>query len=491
MSTTSRPRTGSRSGTRNYTCSACGHVATQWFGRCPSCDSWSSAVAPGADDVPAVTSLGAARSTPARFSTGIQEVDRVLGGGFVPGETLLLAGEPGIGKSTLVLQLLDGIAGAGGRTLLIAGEESVDQVALRGARLAVAGDRLRVAALDSVPAVLSAWAAEQPHVVVVDSVQTLQDPRLDQPAGSLVQVREGALRLARHAKATGTVVILVGHVTKDGVVAGPKTLEHAVDAVVTLEGDRSGALRLLRVSKNRFGSCEETGVFVMGGRGLDAVADPSALLLEDRRPGVTGSVVFPSLEGSRCVLVEVQALVTPSELTQPRRVALGLEARRLAMQAGILFRHAGLPLGSSDVFVSAAGGLAVREPAADLALCAALFSSAREIAVPGDLVLIGEIGLSGEVRRAPGVERRLSEAARLGFAAAVVPRGVDQVPRGLRTYVVGDLRSALACVEELGRERPSSAGVPRCKLAAVEIDAATGSQELDDLVANADHGTAR
>ena len=210
----------------------------------------------------------------------------------------------------------------------------------------MAGDRLRVAAVDSVPAVLSAWAAEQPHVVVVDSVQTLQDPRLDQPAGSLVQVREGALRLARHAKATGTVVILVGHVTKDGAVAGPKTLEHAVDAVVTLEGDRSGALRLLRVSKNRFGSCEETGVFVMRGRGLDAVADPSALLLEDRRPGVTGSVVFPSLEGSRCVLVEVQALVTPSQLTQPRRVALGLDARRLAMQAGILFRHAGLPLGA-------------------------------------------------------------------------------------------------------------------------------------------------
>jgi DNA repair protein RadA/Sms len=476
MTTASRARPASRGSRPQFACATCGHHAPQWFGRCPACDSWSGAVAPGSDDVPAVTSLGAARPAPARFSTGMEEVDRVLGGGFVRGETLLLAGEPGIGKSTLVLQLLDGIAGAGHSTLLIAGEESVDQVTLRGTRLGVAGDRLRVAAVESVPAVLNAWAAEQPHVVVVDSVQTLQDPRLDHPAGSLVQVREGALQLARRAKATGTVLILVGHVTKEGAVAGPKTLEHAVDAVVTLEGDRSGVLRLLRVSKNRFGSCEETGVFVMRERGLDAVADPSALLLEDRRPGVTGSVVFPSIEGSRCVLVEVQALVTPSQLPQPRRVALGLEARRLAMQAGVLFRHAGLPLGSSDVFVSAAGGLAVREPAADLAVSAALFSSTREIAVPGDLVLIGEVGLSGEVRRTPGVERRLSEAARLGFTAALVPRGVDHAPRGFRTYVVGDLRSALACVEELGRKRPSSTGRAQRKLAAVELDASTGAQ---------------
>jgi DNA repair protein RadA/Sms len=416
-----------------------------------------------------VTSLGAARSTPARFTTGSEEVDRVLGGGLVPGETLLLAGEPGIGKSTLVLQLLDGVAASGRRTLLVAGEESFDQVALRATRLGVGEDRLRVAAIDSVAGVLGAWAAERPDVAVVDSVQTLQDPLLDQPAGSVVQVREGALLLGRHAKATGTVVILVGHVTKEGSVAGPKTLEHAVDAVLMLEGDRSGALRLLRASKNRFGSCEETGVFVMSGRGLEAVADPSALLLEDRRPGVTGSVVFPSLEGSRCVLVEIQALVTPSQLTQPRRVALGLEARRLALQVGVLFRHAGLVMGASDVFISAAGGLAVREPAADLAMGAALFSSAREIAIPGDLVLIGEVGLSGEVRRVPGVERRLSEAARLGFAAAVVPRGVDHVPRGFRTYVVNDIRSALACVEELGRQRPYSTASTR-QLAAVELE---------------------
>ena len=429
---------------------------------------------PAAADTPPVASLDATRAAPARFSTGLDEVDRVLGGGFVPGETLLLAGEPGIGKSTLVLQLLDGIARAGGRTLLVSGEESVDQVALRGARLGVAGERLRVASVGSVPAVMAAWADEGPDVLVMDSVQTLEDPLLEQPAGSLVQVREGAQQLARRAKENGTVVVLVGHVTKEGAVAGPKALEHVVDAVVTLEGDRSGALRLLRASKNRFGSCEETGVFVMSERGLEAVADPSSLLLADRRPGVTGSVVFPSLEGSRCVLVEIQALVTPSQLHQPRRVALGLEARRLALVLGVLFRRAALALGGSDVFVSAAGGLAVREPAADLALCAALFSSEREIAAPPDLVMVGEVGLSGEVRRVPGLERRLSEAARLGFGVALVPRGVEHVPKGFRTIVVSDLRSALACVQELGRDkRPTPLKSAPRKLAAVTHEIGT------------------
>jgi DNA repair protein RadA/Sms len=423
---------------------------------------------PAATEIPPVASLDATRAAPVRFSTGLDEVDRVLGGGFVPGEALLLAGEPGIGKSTLVLQLLDGIARAGGRTLLVSGEESVDQVALRGARLGVAGARLRVASVGSVPAVMAAWADEGPDMLGRDSVQTLEDPLLEQPAGSLVQVREGAQHLARRAKENGTVVVLVGHVTKEGAVAGPKALEHVVDAVITLEGDRSGALRLLRASKNRFGSCEETGVFVMSERGLEAVADPSSLLLADRRPGVTGSVVFPSLEGSRCVLVEIQALVTPSQLHQPRRVALGLEARRLALVLGVLFRRAALALGSSDVFVSAAGGLAVREPAADLALCAALFSSEREIAAPPDLVMVGEVGLSGEVRRVPGLERRLSEAARLGFGVALVPRRVEHVPKGFRTIVVSDLRSALACVQELGRDkRPTSLERAPRKLAAV------------------------
>ena len=354
------------------------------------------------------------------MSTGDREVDRVLGGGLVAGEVVLLAGEPGVGKSTLVLQMMGAIAAAGTRVLLATGEESLAQVGLRAERLGI--NRLSIAALaeTSLPAVLRACATEVPGLLVVDSIQTTEDPELEQPPGSVVQVRECAAALARHAKKTNTPVVLVGHVTKEGTVAGPRVLEHLVDAVLSLEGNRSASLRLLRASKNRFGSCEETGVFVMGKSGLEIVPDPSSLLLEDRSAGVAGSVVFPGLEGSRPVLVELQALVASSELPQPRRVALGLDARRLSMLTGVL-EKTGLKLGRRDLFVSAAGGLTVREPAADLALCLAIQSAAHDVAVDDRTVAIAEVGLGGELRRAPGVERRLSEAARLGFRRAIVP----------------------------------------------------------------------
>jgi DNA repair protein RadA/Sms len=377
-----------------------------------------------------VGTLGAGNEPPERITTRVSELDRVLGGGLVPGAVVLLAGDPGIGKSTLVLQMLDGLRLSHRRALLASGEESMAQVSLRARRLRVAGDELRATATTSIDAVLEAARAERAQVLVVDSIQTLTSPGAEGRAGSVAQVRECTAALVRHAKETGTVVVLVGHVTKEGGVAGPKTLEHIVDVVLLLEGERTGALRLLRATKNRFGSCDETGVFTMTDIRLEPVPDPSAMLLADRRPGATGSVVFPGLEGNRPVLVEIQALVCASTLAQPRRVAIGVEARRLSLLTGVLSQHSELDLGQRDVFVAAAGGLAVREPAADLAIALALYSAATNVAVDPGVVAVGEVGLSGEIRRVPGLQRRLAEAARLRFAHAIVSPTAE-VPRSL------------------------------------------------------------
>ena len=388
----------------------------------------------------------------ARLSTAIADVDRVLGGGLVPGSVCLLAGEPGIGKSTLVLQLLQGLMSGGHECLLVTGEESLAQTGMRAARVGIALDRLRVAESTSLQAVASASETVDPAVLVIDSIQTLEDDSLDQRAGSVAQVRECAAALARHAKASGTAVVLVGHVTKDGSVAGPKTLEHVVDAVLTLEGDRSGSLRLLRATKNRFGSCEETGVFAMSDRGLEVVHDPSAVLLCDRKPGAAGSIVFPGLEGSRAILVEIQALVSKTQLAQPRRVAIGVDARRMTLLLGVIAQREASPvkqnrlLANHDVFVAAAGGLAVREPAADLALCLALQSARNGAALGEDVVAVGEVGLAGEVRRVPAIQRRLDEAARLGFKTAIVPRRAARASSSIETIPVADLDDALALV---------------------------------------------
>ncbi len=280
-------------------------------------------------------------------------------------------------------------------------------------------------------------------MLVVDSIQTIESSGAEQGAGSVVQVRDCAMSLARHAKASGSVVILVGHVTKEGTVAGPKTLEHVVDVVLNLDGDRTSSVRLLRAAKNRFGSCEETGVFVMGENGLEAVEDPSSMLLADRRAGVPGSIVFPGLEGTRCVLVEIQALCSSSELANPRRVPIGLDARRLALLLGVLTTHGNLELSKTDVFAAAAGGLTIKEPAADLAIATALVSAVGGTSAPDDMVALGEIGLGGEVRRVPGTERRLAEAARLGFTSALVPRGVVKAPAGLRAIEISDVSGVI------------------------------------------------
>ena len=368
----------------------------------------------------------------------------MLGGGLVSGGVVLLAGEPGIGKSTLVLQLLDGIAARGRRPLLVTGEESLGQVSLRALRLGIDATRVRAVASSSLEVTLSAATTERPDVLVVDSIQTLHSEAAEQAPGSVVQVRDCSAALIRYAKATGAVVALVGHVTKDGSVAGPKTLEHLVDVVLALDGERTGTLRLLRSVKNRFGSCDETGVLTMGETGLEPVPDPSALLLADRRDGVAGSVVFPSLEGTRPVLVELQALVARADTPQARRVAIGLDARRVALLLGVLDGRAQTSFAQQDVFAAAAGGMAVKEPAADLALCLALHSARHGRPVPDDLVAIGEIGLGGEVRRVPGVARRLAEARRFGFRRALVPRGVEDVGRGIEVTAVSDLSTALS-----------------------------------------------
>jgi DNA repair protein RadA/Sms len=398
-------------------------------------------------DSAVVSSLLDAETTVRRVPTGMAEFDRVLGGGLVSGAVILLAGEPGIGKSTLILQLIDRVIAAGERTLLITGEESLGQVRLRGGRLGVRLDGFRVASTSSLTALIDALESERPDLLVVDSIQTLARDDVDHAPGSTTQVRECAAAIVRYAKATGTVVVLVGHITKDGTVAGPKTLEHMVDVVLSLEGDRTGSVRLLRAAKNRFGSCEETGVLLMSERGLVDVEDPSAMLLADRPSDVAGSVVFPSLEGSRPVLVEIQALVSSGDAAGSRRVAIGLEGRRLTLLCGILGRRLQLPLGASDVFVAAAGGIAVREPAADLAVALAITSVVTNRRVPADVVAIGELGLGGEVRRVPGLERRLSEAARLGFQRALIPRGVGKNDLRRGTFVVRDLTSALRVLE--------------------------------------------
>lgn len=385
-----------------------------------------------------------AAGPPERSLCGVGELDRVLGGGLVPGSVVLLAGEPGIGKSTLVLQMIDGLIRSDVGTLLVTGEESLDQVAVRAVRVGSDPSALRAAASTSLPAIIETARAEAASVLVVDSIQTLHDPAHDSAAGSIVQVRECTAALVRFAKTTGTTVVLVGHVTKEGTVAGPRTLEHLVDAVLSLEGERTGTFRLLRALKNRFGSCEEAGVFTMEVQGLVGVEDPSSMFLADRLPGVAGSTVFPALEGARPVLIEIQALVAATKLPQPRRVAIGCDPRRLSLLIGVLSQRRVTKLVDQDIFVAAAGGLQVREPAADLALCLSLLSSSSMRPIPHRTVAIGEVGLAGEIRRVPGIERRIAEANRLGFTDAVVPRGTRSDRIKMRLIEVRDVDEALS-----------------------------------------------
>jgi DNA repair protein RadA/Sms len=467
-----------------YVCQSCGESFLRWEGQCRACGAWNSLVETVIREHRAARPAGGAgaavgRAEPAalgaivepeipRQPVGIGELDRVLGGGIVPGSVVLLGGEPGIGKSTLLLQVAAGIGSRSGGTVLYAtGEESASQVRLRAARLGLldgsAADRIRVVAEAEIGRVTELARRERPALVVVDSIQTSTVDDLDGPAGSVGQVRESALRLMDLAKGEGVAVVLVGHVTKDGSLAGPKTLEHLVDAVLGLEGERFAALRLVRASKNRFGSTEEVGVFEMGEHGLSEVADPARAFLADHAGPAPGSVVAPTLEGSRPILVEVQALVAPGAIGLPRRTASGVDGNRVALLIAVLGRRAGVGLSSHDVYVNLAGGLTVGEPGLDLPIAIALASSLRDRPLVERTVAIGEVGLLGELRPVAGLERRLREAARLGFRRAIVPRGsrsgsVPAIP-GVDVVGAGSLRDAIdaALDEAPGRVASRSA----------------------------------
>jgi DNA repair protein RadA/Sms len=467
-----------------FVCQACGGEFLRWEGQCRSCAAWNTLVetvvtarqrdrraGTGLATRAEVVPLSAAGEAPSpRFSTGIAELDRVLGGGIVPGSLLLIGGEPGVGKSTLLLQVAGGVAGAAGLhaaathnggVLYATGEESAAQVRLRAARLGLAGgaaaDAVHLLATSEVGAIVEAAREHEPALVVVDSIQTMTVDELDGPAGSVGQVRESALRLMELAKGDGIAVVLVGHVTKDGSIAGPRTLEHLVDAVIDLGGERGGVMRLVRATKNRFGSTDELGVLEMGETGLREVADPGRAFLAEHETVAPGSVVAATLEGSRPLLVEVQALVAPAGYGTPARRASGIDPTRLALLLAVLGRRAGVGLGTHDVYANLVGGVSVAEPGLDLAVALALASSLRDRPVDRRTVAIGEVGLLGELRPVSGVDRRLREAARLGFVRAIVPAvraGASSVD-GLDVVPVASLREALAAT--LGS---SSAGRP-------------------------------
>jgi DNA repair protein RadA/Sms len=432
-----------------FACSECGQSTGRWLGRCPGCGSFGTLVeeaasAPsrgkGAAPRPVLHLVDVQAEEAKRIPTGVFELDRVLGGGLVPASLVLVGGEPGVGKSTLLLMALAAISKEH-RALLVTGEESAAQVKLRAARLGGA-ERVEILAETDLDVICATLEDAPPAVCVIDSVQTLYSPELGSAPGSVAQVREAAARLLRVAKEAGVALFLVGHVTKDGSVAGPRVLEHLVDCVLQFEGDRYHAHRVLRAAKNRFGSTNELGVFEMTGTGLAGVPDPS-LLFGGARQEEVGSAVACAVEGSRPLLLEIQALVSPTDLAMPRRVGTGVDPKRLAMIVAVLSRHGGIALGQADVFVNVTGGVRIDEPGADLAVGLALASAAKGAAVPAGMAAFGEIGLTGRLRPAAQADRRLEECAKLGLAAVVVPAGTKARP-GLETKPVETVKQAIA-----------------------------------------------
>jgi DNA repair protein RadA/Sms len=450
--TTAKQTTRSRARTV-HRCAECGASSPVWAGRCPGCARWNTLVeehdrppgpagmAAGHDRRPAVPIVQVEGDEAHPAATGVSELDRVLGGGLVPGSVTLLGGEPGIGKSTLLLQAAAGAARAGASCLYVSAEESASQVRRRAVRTGATPDALWLASETDLDHVVAHLDDTRPRLVVVDSVQTVHDRTLASAPGSVAQVRECAHRLVAEARARDAAVVLVGHVTKDGGLAGPRVLEHLVDTVLAFEGDRHHALRLLRAVKHRYGGTGELGVFEMTEAGLVGVDDPSALFLADRRLGGAGSVVVPLLEGGRPLVVEVQALVAPSSLPTPRRQAQGVDGGRLGMLLAVLEQRAGVSVSGMDVWVTVAGGVKAVEPAVDLGIALAVVSAVADVAVPADLVVCGELGLAGELRQVGHLGQRMAEAARLGFRRIVVPTTAPEPPascRALRARVVSE-----------------------------------------------------
>ena len=463
-----------------YTCTECGDISPKWLGKCPACGAWNTLIESVAESAAAaknrfsqplsqphsnpsgsqfkslaqtaeIATLGDIAATDmARTPTGHEELDRVLGGGMVEGGVVLIGGDPGIGKSTLLLQALDSLQRSGQKTLYVTGEESGAQVALRARRLGLDNSQVKVMAEIQLEKILSTLNETQPNIAVIDSIQTVYSDQLTSAPGSVAQVRECATHLTRMAKATGVCIVLVGHVTKEGALAGPRVLEHMVDTVLYFEGDTHSSFRLVRAIKNRFGAVNEIGVFAMTERGLKGVSNPSAIFLSQHSEPVPGSCVMVTLEGTRPMLVEIQALVD-SGGPSPRRLSVGLDKDRLAMLLAVLHRHAGVACMDQDVFVNAVGGVRISEPAADLAVMLAITSSLRGKPLPKGFIAFGEVGLAGEVRPAPRGQERLKEAAKLGFSVAVVPKAnaPKKAIEGMTIHAVERIEQAMQVVRSL------------------------------------------
>ena len=450
--------------TTTFICTKCAATFPKWSGRCDNCGEWNAIIEDkGLSAGPPSKSLGAKRGTsmtlsdlsthedpPPRTESGMPELDRVLGGGLVPASAILVGGDPGIGKSTLLLQAAGAFANRGLSTVYISGEEASAQVRMRAQRLGLTDAPVRLAAETNLRDILTTLEAERPQLAIIDSIQTMWADNVDSAPGSVSQVRAAAHELTSFAKRRGTSVILVGHVTKDGQIAGPRVVEHMVDTVLYFEGERGHQFRILRSVKNRFGPADEIGVFEMTGRGLAEVSNPSALFLSERGEPSAGSVVFAGVEGTRPVLVELQALVAPSPHSQPRRAVVGWDSSRLAMILAVLEARCGIPFAGLDVYLNVAGGMKISEPAADLAVAAALLSAREDVALPAETVVFGELSLSGALRPATQTENRLKEAQKLGFTSAIAPKGGKQVgvdgitlrPMTDLTEFVGDIFGA-------------------------------------------------
>ncbi len=466
-------KTATRARANGYRCSECGWTTVKWVGRCGECQAWGSVSEIGA--VTSRTTAAASVSRPAvrigqvdvaraaARSTGVSEFDRVLGGGLVPGAVVLVAGEPGIGKSTLLLDVAARAAREGATVLYVSGEESAAQVRMRAERIEAMASSLFLAAETDLATVLGQIEQLSPDLVIVDSVQTIASAEIEGAAGNVAQVREVAATLIQSAKSRGTSVLLVGHVTKDGSIAGPRVLEHLVDVVIGFEGDRHSRLRLVRAVKNRYGPTDEVGCFDLSDVGIVGLADPSGLFLSNRDQAVPGTCVTVALEGRRPLVAEVQALVADSKLPSPRRTTSGLDSSRVAMIIAVLERRAGVPIGAQDAYVATVGGVKLTEPSSDLATAFALASSAVDLAMPPHSVAFGEVGLAGEIRPVTGIPRRLAEAARLGFRTAFVPTGVlgsGPMPEGMRVIELPDIARAVGTALMTPAPRASATSAP-------------------------------